>query len=82
VGQKKYNLIERLKLVHRGGCSSIYHVDNTISSKALIVSYTTFNLIAKHSKSFMEGQFVKECLIAAVQSFEESLTLQEAASIH
>jgi len=29
----------------------------------------------------MEGQFVKECLIAAVQSFEESLTLQKAASI-
>jgi len=74
VGQEKYNLIkirEGLKLVHQEGCSSISHIDNTISSKALIASYAISNLIAKHSKSFMEGQFEKECLIAAVQSFGE-----------
>jgi len=81
VDQEKYNLIEGLKLVHQEGCSSISHVDNIISSKALIASYIIFNLIAKHSKSFTEGQFVKECHIAAVQSFKESLTLQEAANI-
>jgi len=44
VGQKKYNLIEGLKLVHQG-CNSISHVDNTTSSKALIASYAISNLV-------------------------------------
>jgi len=81
VGQEKYNLIEGLKLVHQEGCISISQVDNTTSSKVFIASYAISNLIAKHSKSFTEGRFVKECLIAAVQSFGESWTLQETASI-
>jgi len=78
---RRNNLIEGLKLVHQESCSSISYVDNTTSSKVFIASYTISNLIAKHLKSFTEGQFVKECLIAVVQSFGESLTLQEAASI-
>jgi len=69
VGQEKYNLIGELKLIHQEGCSSISQADNITSSKALIASYAISNLIAKHSKSFTEDQFVKKCLIAAVQSF-------------
>jgi len=69
-----------LKLVHQGGCSSISHINST-SSKTLITSYAISNLIAEHSKSFTKDQFVKEFLIAAVQSFRESFILQEAASI-
>jgi len=30
---------------------------------------------------FMNNKFVKECLIAAIESFRNSLTLKEAASI-
>jgi len=75
---RRNNLIEGLKLVHQENCSSISHVDNTTSSKVL-ASYAISNLITKHLKSFTEGQF-EEYFIAAVQSFGESLTLQEAAS--
>lgn len=83
VGQEKYNLIEGLKLIYQEGCSSNSHVvDNTTpSTRALTASYAISNIIAKYSKSFTEGQFVKECLIAAVQSFGDSLTLKEAANI-
>ncbi|KYQ54041.1 General transcription factor II-I repeat domain-containing protein 2B [Trachymyrmex zeteki] len=58
------------------------HVDNTASlTRALTASYAISHVIAKHSKPFTDGEFVKKCLIAAVQSFEGSLTLEEAASI-
>lgn len=81
VDEEKRNLIDGLKLVYQEGCSSS-SVDNTTSSlKALTASYAISNLIAKHSKPFSEGEFVKECLIAAVESFGNSMTLEEAASI-
>lgn len=82
VDQEKYNLIEGLKLVYQEGCSLNSHIHSTTTStKALTASYAISNLIAKNSKPFTEGKFIKECLIAAVESFGNSLTLEEAASI-
>lgn len=82
VDEEKSNLIAGLKLVHQEGCSSKCDLDNaTPSVKALTASYAISNLIAKNSKPFSEGKFIKECLIAAVESFGNSLTLEEAASI-
>lgn len=82
VDEEKLNLIEGLKLVYQEGCSSSSHLDNvTPSVKALTASYAIFNLIAKNSKPYCEGKFIKECLIAAVESFGNSLTLDEVASI-
>ncbi|XP_011862172.1 PREDICTED: SCAN domain-containing protein 3-like, partial [Vollenhovia emeryi] len=49
--------------------------------KAVRASYATSHLIAKNSKPFAEGKLIKECLIAAVESFGKSLTLEEVASI-
>ncbi|KYQ55832.1 General transcription factor II-I repeat domain-containing protein 2B [Trachymyrmex zeteki] len=86
MGQEKHDLIQGLKLVYQEG--SIYDIegcssssDTTSSIKALTASYAISNLIGKHSKPFTEGKFVKECIVAAVQSFGDLLTLQEAASI-
>lgn len=82
VDEEKSNLIAGLKLVYQEGCSSKCDLDNaTPSVKALTASYAISNLIAKNSKPFCEGKFIKECLIAAVESFGNSLTLEEAASI-
>ncbi|KAG5318951.1 GTD2A protein, partial [Acromyrmex heyeri] len=55
------------------------YILHTPSVKALTASYA--NLIAKNSKSFCEGEFVKECILAVVKLFGNSLTLEEAASI-
>ena len=52
-----------------------------LQHKPLLPSYAIFHVIAKHSKSFTDGEFVKECLIGAVQSYGDSLTLEELASI-
>ncbi|KYN16303.1 General transcription factor II-I repeat domain-containing protein 2A [Trachymyrmex cornetzi] len=80
--KEKFDLIEELKLVYKDGCNSSSHVDNAIPSvKALTVLYAISNLIAKNSKPFCEGEFVKECIIAAVESFGNSLTFEEATSI-
>jgi len=49
--------------------------------KAVTASYATSLLIAKHSRPFIESDFIKECLIEAVKSFGNSLTLVEVASI-
>jgi len=82
VDKEKSDIIEGLKLTYQEGCSSNSHVDNaTPSEKALTASYAISNLIAKNSKPFSEGKFIKECIIAAVKSFGNSLTLEEAASI-
>ena len=37
--------------------------------------------IAKYSKPFIEGDFIRECLIEAIKSFSNSLTLAKASSI-
>ncbi|XP_067203780.1 general transcription factor II-I repeat domain-containing protein 2B-like [Linepithema humile] len=80
VDEEKSNLIEGLKLIYQEGRSS--NIDNaTPSAQALAASYAISNLIAKNSKSFCEGNFIKECLIAAVKSFGNFLTLEEATSI-
>jgi len=83
VDQEKFNLIEGLKLVYGENCSLVLDIDNdaTSSAKAVTASYSTSHLIAKNSKPFTEGEFVKECLIEAVKSFGNSLTLSEASSI-
>ncbi|KAG5335353.1 GT2D2 protein, partial [Acromyrmex heyeri] len=76
---KDYSKCE-LKLIYNINSSS--RVDNaTPSVKTLTASYAISNLITKNSKPFCEGEFVKECIIAAVESFGNSLTLEEAASI-
>lgn len=83
VDQEKSNLIKGLKLIYQEGSSREgSNLDNiTPSVKALTASYAIANILAKNSKPFTEGKFVKECLIAAVESFGNSLTLEEAASI-
>jgi len=61
----------------------ISHINNnaTPSEETLTASYAISHLIVKHSKPFCEGKFVKECLIAAIESFGNSLTLKKAARI-
>jgi len=83
VDQEKRNLIEGLKLIYQEGSnsSSFSDNDNTSSIKAVTASYAISLLIAKHSRPFIEGDFIKECLIEAVKSFGNSLTLAEVASI-
>ncbi|XP_011872403.1 PREDICTED: general transcription factor II-I repeat domain-containing protein 2A-like, partial [Vollenhovia emeryi] len=82
VDEEKFNLIEGLKLIYQEGRSpNSDTVNATPSANALTASYAISNLIAKNTKPFCEGKFVKECLIAAVESFGNSLTLEEAASI-
>ncbi|XP_070171334.1 protein FAM200C-like [Polyergus mexicanus] len=76
---------QSLKLVYEEGYSdnTNFEIDNNAvsSEKAVTASYAISHLIAKHSKPFTEGAFVKECLIEAVKSFGNSLTLAEATSI-
>ncbi|KAG5336983.1 SCND3 protein, partial [Acromyrmex charruanus] len=80
--KKNSILIEGLKLIYKEDCNSSSYVDNaTHSVKALTASYAISNLSAKNSKPFCKKEFVKECIIAAVESFGNSLTLEEAASI-
>ena len=79
-GREKFDLIEGLKLVHQEGRTYI-HEESCSSEKARIVSYAISLLIAKQGKPFTEGDFVKKCLIEAVKSFGNCITLEEAASI-
>ncbi|XP_070519722.1 general transcription factor II-I repeat domain-containing protein 2A-like [Cardiocondyla obscurior] len=80
-GVEKSNLIESLKLVYQEGCSSNSSIDNaTPSRKALTASYAISHLIAQNFKPFSEGTFIKECLLAAVNSFGSSLTFEEAVN--
>ncbi|XP_070170889.1 general transcription factor II-I repeat domain-containing protein 2-like [Polyergus mexicanus] len=76
---------QSLKLIYEEGYSdnTNFEIDNNAvsSEKAVTASYAISHLIAKHSKPFTEGEFVKECLIEAVKSFVNSLTLAEATSI-
>ena len=83
VDEEKFNLIEGLKLVYQEGCNPIFEVDNNASSsaKAVTAPYAMSRHIAKHSKPFTKGEFIKECLIEAVKSFGNLLTLSEASSI-
>lgn len=62
VDQEKSNLIEGLKLIYQEGSSREgSNLDNvTPSVKALTASYAIANIIAKNSKPFTEGKFVKE----------------------
>ncbi|XP_072753119.1 SCAN domain-containing protein 3-like [Anoplolepis gracilipes] len=83
VDQEKINLIEGLKLVYQESYDPVFDINNASTSdatKAVTASYAISYLIAKNSKPFTDGEFVKECLIEAVKSFD-SLTLAEAASI-
>ncbi|KYN03211.1 General transcription factor II-I repeat domain-containing protein 2A, partial [Cyphomyrmex costatus] len=83
VGQEKCNIIEGLKLIYQEGLNSSSSNNNDVTSsiKAVTASYAISLLIAKHSRPFTEGDFIKKCLIEAVKSFGNSLTLAEAASI-
>ncbi|XP_076658381.1 general transcription factor II-I repeat domain-containing protein 2B-like [Halictus rubicundus] len=77
---EKLDLIKGLKLVYEE--SRTYVPKNSSSSeKARNASYAISLLIAKKNKPFTEGDFIKKCLIEAVKSFGNSLTLEEAAAI-
>ncbi|KAL6421117.1 hypothetical protein ACFW04_014112 [Cataglyphis niger] len=82
-GKEKINLINSLKLVYEEGCNdnTNFEINNnaTSSEKAVTASYAISYLIAKHSKPFTEGEFIKECLIEGVKSFGNSLILAEAS---
>ena len=80
VRQEKSNLIEGLKLIYQEGLNSNNN-DATSSVKAVSASFAISLLLAKHSRPFIEGDFIKKCLIEAVKSFGNSLTLAEASSI-
>jgi len=81
--QEKLKILEGLKLVHHE--DSTYHslisnADND-DAKTLAASYATSFLIAKHSKSFSDGEFIKKCLIETIKCFDDKLTVEKAASI-
>ncbi|XP_070169425.1 general transcription factor II-I repeat domain-containing protein 2-like [Polyergus mexicanus] len=83
--QEKLKILEGLKLVYQEGDSICQ--DTLISNashdneKAVAASYAISFLIAKHSKPFADGEFVKKCIVEAVKSFDNRLTVDEAASI-
>lgn len=81
----KFNIIEALKLVYQESRpifnNNNLNNDGTFSKKAVTASYTISHLLAKHSKPFTKGAFIKKCLIEAVKSFGNSLSLSEASSI-
>ncbi|EFN87141.1 SCAN domain-containing protein 3, partial [Harpegnathos saltator] len=47
----------------------------------LVASYKISHMIAKHSKPFTDGKFIKDCIIDAVNAFGGSLDIKEASSI-
>lgn len=86
--QEKLNILEGLKLVYQERDSIYQDTSDTLISnadhdneKAVAASYAISFLIAKHSKPFVEGKFVKKCLIEAVKCFDNKLTIDEAESI-
>lgn len=79
-GREKFDLIEGLRLVYQEGRTYIPEASSS-SEKACIASYAISLLIAEHGKPFTEGDFIKKCLIEAVKSFGECITLEEPASI-
>lgn len=90
-GYSSYTYQEKLKILE--GLKLVYQADNSVSrdflisntdnndAKALAASYAVSFLIAKHSKSFSDGEFIKECLVETVKSFDGKLTVDEATSI-
>lgn len=89
VGQVQEELIEGLKL----GCSqsrfestgsgaeNLETAPKSLSVKATAASYDLSLLIAKNHKPFTEGNLIKQCIIEAVKSFDNNLTLAQAESI-
>lgn len=79
--------MEGLKLVYQEGEDDSIYQDRTISNannedaKALAASYAISLLIAKHSKTFNDGEFLKKCLVETVKCFDNKLTVNEASSI-
>ena len=63
MNQKKHDF-QGLKLFCQEDCSSSSDT-TTSSTKAITASYAISHVIAK-SKSFTDGEFVKECLIVVV----------------
>lgn len=84
VGLEKHNLIEGLKLVFQQSRDVNVESkveDGTSSKKALTASYKISHMIAKHSKPFSEGTFIKDCMIEAVNAFGGSLNIEDVSSI-
>lgn len=83
VGVERHNLIEGLKLVYYQGHDNVKSdVDDvTLSENALVASYKISQMIAKRSKPFSDGKFIKDCIIEAVNAFGGSLNSKDASSI-
>ncbi|EZA57622.1 General transcription factor II-I repeat domain-containing protein 2B, partial [Ooceraea biroi] len=76
---EKLNIIEALKLVYQDDVVS--SPPENSSEKPLLASYAISLLIGQNSKPFTDGTFIKNCIIEAVKSFGNSLTIDEAMSI-
>ncbi|XP_029160323.1 general transcription factor II-I repeat domain-containing protein 2-like [Nylanderia fulva] len=81
--EEKLKILEGLKLVYQADNSSDLLISNAgnNNAKALAASYAISFLIAKHSKSFSDGEFIKNCLVETVKSFDGKLTVDEVTSI-
>jgi len=78
--QGKLNILEGLKLVYQERDYQDTLVSNA-SQKAVAASYAISFFIAKHSRPFTEGEFIKKCIVETVKCFDNKVTCDEAASI-
>jgi hypothetical protein len=82
-GHEKSALIEALRLVYQQRFEAISDTSDDEEDKqpAIRASYAISHLIAKHSKPFADGDFIKECMLAAVKSFKNALTSKDINNI-
>lgn len=82
-GHEKSALIEALRLVYQQRFEAISDTsdDEEDKQRAIRASYAISHLIAKHSKPFTDGVFIKECMLAAVKSFKNALTSKDINNI-
>ncbi|XP_066590714.1 general transcription factor II-I repeat domain-containing protein 2B-like [Prorops nasuta] len=80
---ERRNLIERLKLVLKQYSDEPPNLDIVAqtSSFARKASYDISLLIAQRGKPFVDGEFIKSCLLKAVNAFGGSLTVDDVLQI-
>ncbi|XP_066585243.1 general transcription factor II-I repeat domain-containing protein 2B-like [Prorops nasuta] len=80
---ERRNLIEELKLVLKQYSDEPpnLNIAAQTSSFARKASYDIFLLIAQRGKPFVDGEFIKSCLLKAVNAFGGSLTVDDILQI-
>jgi hypothetical protein len=83
VGHEKSALIAALQLVYQQRFDAMSEVcDNEhIQDKTIRASYAISHLIAKHSRPFTDGVFIKDCIRAAVKAFGNTVTSEDINNI-